>query len=192
MARPTLENAQNTKQLALDKMASLIQKNGYNGASMNAVAKEIGIRKASLYHHFPEGKEQLVTEMLERMIDFHAHGYQNAIDSGSTVQARLEALIRFNLAESSELSHVISDSLRFLQQQRQDHLGALFMNSQYLRVKQVLEDGVNANELREHDTALSTWMFLSLMGEMGALEEYISREDFPSRLVAMFLKGLGR
>ncbi|MDJ0752883.1 MAG: TetR/AcrR family transcriptional regulator [Ardenticatenaceae bacterium] len=190
MARPLAENARNTRQNALDMMARLIQEFGYNGVSMNQLADRVGIRKASLYHHFPNGKEQLVGEMLEGMINHHAAGYQQAILAGANVREKLQALLKFNLAESSEVSHVMSDSLRFLSEGQQAHLGNLFVQGQFMKVKQVIEGGIESGELKPHDSELSTWMFLSLMGEMGVVEQYVSQSDFPNKLVTLFLEGL--
>ena len=39
---------------------------GYSAASLNMLAKATGLSKASLYHRFPEGKEQMACEVLEK------------------------------------------------------------------------------------------------------------------------------
>ena len=60
MPRPRREDAQDTRTLALGAARDLLHQYGYLGVSMDAVAERVHVRKASLYHHFPEGKEQLV------------------------------------------------------------------------------------------------------------------------------------
>ena len=108
-------------------LTALFQEQGFEGTSLSMIAKATGLKRASLYHHFPNGKEQLVGEMLEGMINHHAAGYQQAILAGANVREKLQALLKFNLAESSEVSHVMSDSLRFLSEGQQAHLGNLFV-----------------------------------------------------------------
>ena len=191
MARPKQENAQDTRQLALDAVADLIHLHGYNGVSMNALAKAVGVRKASLYHHFPEGKEQLVLEMLERMIHHHSVGYQAAIDKGASVAERLEAIFRFSQKEAAGLSSIVVDSVRFLSEEHQTHVSALFFENQYERIRSVLADGVTAGELREHDVTLSTWMFLSSMSELGRVTD-LKDANLAKRVVRLFLGGLER
>jgi AcrR family transcriptional regulator len=190
MARPKATENRETRQLALDAVARLIQQHGYNGVSMSTLAEASGVRKATLYHHFPDGKEALVAEMLEGMIRQHGQGYDAAIAKGKTVKSKLEHILAFALKESSAVNHVMSDSLRFIAKDKEAQLGQLFITNQYLKIRRVIEEGITTGELRKHDATLSTWMFLSLMGELGALEDHVSKTTFPRDVVNLFLKGL--
>jgi AcrR family transcriptional regulator len=190
MARPKATENRETRQLALDAVARLIQQHGYNGVSMSTLAEASGVRKATLYHHFPDGKEALVAEMLEGMIQQHGQGYDAAIAKGKTAKSKLEHILAFAIKESSAVSHVMSDSLRFMAKDKKAQLGQLFITNQYLKIRRVIEEGVATRELRKHDTTLSTWMFLSLMGELGVLEDSVLQETFPQNVVKLFLKGL--
>lgn len=40
---------------------------GYEGASLNELARATGLKKSSLYHRFPEGKQQMAREVLEHV-----------------------------------------------------------------------------------------------------------------------------
>ncbi len=51
----------------LDGAEQLFSKRGYNAVSLLDVAKAVHMRKPSLYHHFPGGKEELFTAVHERM-----------------------------------------------------------------------------------------------------------------------------
>ena len=44
---------------------TVIRDNGYEGASLNDLAKAIGLKKASLYHRFPMGKKEIAQAVLE-------------------------------------------------------------------------------------------------------------------------------
>jgi AcrR family transcriptional regulator len=42
---------------------------GYQGLSLDAVAREAGIKKPTLYHHFPGGKETIYAEVAHDFIE---------------------------------------------------------------------------------------------------------------------------
>lgn len=54
-----------TRKSILNIAQRYVQEKGYNGFSLQAVADEAQIRKASLFHHFPS-KENLVVSVVER------------------------------------------------------------------------------------------------------------------------------
>lgn len=47
----------------------VLGKNGYQGTTLDDVAAEAGVSRASLYTYFPEGREQLVREAYQRISD---------------------------------------------------------------------------------------------------------------------------
>ena len=53
-----------TKKKILDSATRLLQSRSYAGFSFQDIANEVGIRKASIYSHFPS-KEELAREVLE-------------------------------------------------------------------------------------------------------------------------------
>lgn len=67
-----------TRQALLDHAAELIRTCGYNGFSYADLAERVGIRKASIHHHFPT-KEDLGLALVDQYIDQFAQSLQ-AID----------------------------------------------------------------------------------------------------------------
>lgn len=51
----------------ISRLAKTFKDYGYEGASMGILAKTSGLHKASLYHRFPGGKEQMAQEVLKYM-----------------------------------------------------------------------------------------------------------------------------
>ncbi len=45
-------------------VSEVFRRVGYDGASLEELAKATGLKKSSLYHRFPEGKRQMATEVL--------------------------------------------------------------------------------------------------------------------------------
>ena len=50
----------------LDGLVSVFQSFGYEGASMSRIAEATGLGRASLYHRFPGGKEEMALAALKR------------------------------------------------------------------------------------------------------------------------------
>lgn len=44
----------------------VFRKYGLDGATLSVLSEEIGLQRSSLYHHFPEGKEQMAAACLEQ------------------------------------------------------------------------------------------------------------------------------
>ena len=59
MAHPKIES-----DALLEKLFELFRATGYDGASLGQLAEATGLKKASLYHRFPNGKEQMAASVL--------------------------------------------------------------------------------------------------------------------------------
>ncbi len=59
------------KQL-LDRLAEVFRKHGYEGATLRLLAESSGLEKASLYHRFPKGKEEMAAAVLEHVGEWFA------------------------------------------------------------------------------------------------------------------------
>jgi AcrR family transcriptional regulator len=51
----------------LDRLTDVFRSVGFDGASLADLAAVTGLQKSSLYHRFPGGKEQMATEVVERL-----------------------------------------------------------------------------------------------------------------------------
>ena len=84
-----------TKQLILERALEFFTDRGYEGASMEDIARAVGIRKASLYAHF-EGKERIFLSVFEDILEEYARTVE-ALTAPSEEDALL-ALERIFLA----------------------------------------------------------------------------------------------
>jgi AcrR family transcriptional regulator len=51
----------------LEKIAEVFRLNGYEGASISSLSKATGLERASLYHRFPGGKEEMAATIVNQM-----------------------------------------------------------------------------------------------------------------------------
>ena len=53
----------------LDRLLDLFREKGFDGASVSDISEATGLGKSSLYHHFPNGKQEMALEVLARLQD---------------------------------------------------------------------------------------------------------------------------
>jgi len=75
----------NTRDRLLRAAATEIARHGYRGASLREIAARAEIRAASIFHFFPEGKEQLARAMLAHIMDTIATRMTPTIGAGSSL-----------------------------------------------------------------------------------------------------------
>ena len=71
----------------------VILQKGLSGFTLSAVARELRLTKAALYHYFAS-KDALVFELVYQALEHHATAVGDAIDQTDSGAAALEALIR--------------------------------------------------------------------------------------------------
>jgi TetR/AcrR family transcriptional repressor of lmrAB and yxaGH operons len=49
----------------IDKAATLFRRQGYAATGLNQILEEAGVKPGSLYHHFPQGKQQLAATVVD-------------------------------------------------------------------------------------------------------------------------------
>jgi AcrR family transcriptional regulator len=190
MPRPPKHQTENTRARALDAADTLLHEHGYLGVSMDSIADRIGIRKASLYYHFPDGKDQIMLEIANKHIGLNKDGFQDALNASKTVRERLEAMAVFIFKDTRRTHRVLEDTIRFLSLEHQQTLGAGFFDHIFGNVHHVFETGIKTGELKLHDTRFSTFAFLSLLSEMNAPAHQQSWSDLPARVTSILLNGL--
>lgn len=53
-----------TKHEVLGRLMDLFREKGFDGASLSDISASTGLGKSSLYHHFPNGKEEIARQVL--------------------------------------------------------------------------------------------------------------------------------
>src|SRR5690606_34975381 len=65
---------------------------GYDGLSLTQLATDAGIRKPSLYHHFPGGKEELFVDAALAFIDEQHRAIVAAVEDDTDLRQQLVRL----------------------------------------------------------------------------------------------------
>jgi len=79
-----------TKHIAC--LLSLFRRHGYDGATLAKISEATGLGKASLYHHFPEGKDEMVKTVLDSLQVFMEEQIQETLDGEGDPLAKFEKM----------------------------------------------------------------------------------------------------
>lgn len=93
----------NAREQILQTTCNLMEKQGYHGTGLNEIVKESGAPKGSLYHYFPEGKEQITAEAVVQAGRVTAERIRTGL-SGSASAAKAVYDFVLKIAENVELS----------------------------------------------------------------------------------------
>jgi TetR/AcrR family transcriptional regulator, lmrAB and yxaGH operons repressor len=83
------------RQKVLDTALQLLAQSGLSGAGLNDVIALSGTSRGSLYHFFPNGKQQWVAEALQIYADTFEEGCEKAIDKAPTISQGIANIFLF-------------------------------------------------------------------------------------------------
>ena len=75
-----------------EKISEAFRADGYEGASLARLSEATGLKKASLYHRFPGGKEQMASEILDWDVGRLAEDVSADLGAEGSAEARLSAM----------------------------------------------------------------------------------------------------
>jgi TetR/AcrR family transcriptional regulator, lmrAB and yxaGH operons repressor len=80
------------KETYIPSLLQLFRQYGYDGATLSKISEATGLGKASLYHHFPGGKEEMVASVMDYLDQWVGDNILPALQSEGTAQVRLERM----------------------------------------------------------------------------------------------------
>lgn len=76
----------------IDRLREVFRRHGYEGASLSLISAATGLGKASLYHHFPGGKDAMVAAVLSAIEDWFEAAVFQPLGSDAPPRRRLQAM----------------------------------------------------------------------------------------------------
>ena len=192
MENTDLSELSGTRERAIAQADSLLTQGGYAAMSLEAVAQAIGIRKPSLYHHFPRGKDELFIAVVERRTVLDGMLLARAIEGLPDTFARLRAIAaHFNEVAQTRPYHALIDMAAHLPEQHRDLVRRLIEERVMAPVRKVFAAGVASGDLRHCDPELAALGFVMLMASMGKIGKADPRRAaLPDFIVDVFADGL--
>jgi len=90
MARPSLVSDAEL----VESLAGVFKAEGFEGASLAALSEASGLQRASLYHRFPGGKEQMAEEVLRSTEAFMQKHIISMLEGDAPAQQRVQDLVK--------------------------------------------------------------------------------------------------
>ncbi|AFY72776.1 transcriptional regulator [Synechococcus sp. PCC 7502] len=73
-------------------LLNLLCQYGYDGATLSKISEATGLGKASLYHHFPNGKDEMVTTVLNFLADWMEQNILPALKTEGSILIKMERM----------------------------------------------------------------------------------------------------
>lgn len=189
-----IDDCRDARQRVLDAAEQLFMQRGYNLISLRDIAGALGIRQASLYHHFPQGKEQIFTVVAERAFARHHAGICHALaSSGPSLRTQLLAVAAwFGAQPAMHLSGIMRTDLPALSADHRMQLERAAYTTFLVPLRSAFEDAQRRGELGAYNVGTLAGMFLALMDGLsmgGAHAQSQSRTDMAKELIDIMLDG---
>ena len=98
----------------LDRLTSVFRTHGFEGASLSLISKATGLQRASLYHRFPGGKEEMAKAVLERAWKWLNHHALSPLTRSGTPEERVKKMAKgLHAFFSGGRNSCLLDSLSF-------------------------------------------------------------------------------
>jgi TetR/AcrR family transcriptional regulator, lmrAB and yxaGH operons repressor len=92
MSTSSLKKSAMPRDTYVPALLQLFRQYGYDGATLSRIAAATGLGKASLYHHFPGGKDEMVEAVLAHLSEWLGANVLAALQSKGTAIVRLKRM----------------------------------------------------------------------------------------------------
>jgi TetR/AcrR family transcriptional regulator, lmrAB and yxaGH operons repressor len=83
-----------TRDALIERLVDVVYDFGYDGSTLSVISEVTGLGKASLYHHFPGGKEQMAAAVLAHSDQWGARHIGALLDGPLSAEAKVRGLFR--------------------------------------------------------------------------------------------------
>lgn len=180
-----------TKSLIIDIAASLFQQKGYLGVGLNEILKACNISKGALYHHFPNGKEELLIACLHSMDEAITTDivdiFRQYPTTGEATKAMIEVLVADFDHEGTITGHTFSSivsEMASLSEPVRNACSDLYTKIQGIYFNKLVADGFS----KESAHSISLMMTASIEG--GMLLCLTQKTSDPLKVISQVLPNL--
>jgi TetR/AcrR family transcriptional regulator, cholesterol catabolism regulator len=174
---------------------NLFSDRGYKAVTLRDIAEALGIRQASLYHHFPKGKEELFVEVTERAMQRHADGMRETLSlAPEDVECQLRAIARWMLSQPPiDMARMVRSDMEEIDETHRHRLMQTALRSLVLPIEAVFDRGIDREGLKQvgHSRLLAS-SFLSIIEAIQVSVRFSSRppEAMADEMIGIMMDGL--
>jgi len=183
---------QETRQQILTQAAELFLAKGYKGVSMKELAAAVEVTSAALYYHFPKGKEELFTKMIQTVfVEKGLAGIDQTLAATQDVRERLTLLTAalLTLPLDERLSTLIRDAREHLKDPEHQQVILSLLDRIRQQVTGVLQAAQQAGAIRpDLPVKALVGLYMGLLREAKSLPG----TDPAASLVSVLFDGIAR
>jgi AcrR family transcriptional regulator len=190
------KKTEDARERVLQTAETLFNEYGYTSVTVQQIAKQLGIKAASLYYHAPGGKEELFVMVMERGLARHREGIKRALEeAGPDVRSRGRAVIGWFLSQGplGYLRLLMSD-LAGIEPRTAQRLRNLSHESLIRPISRVFEDAAAKGEISSSQPELLAGSLLSMVDGIWYAstmqQSSMSMEDMAAGYIDVLLDGL--
>lgn len=179
----------------LDSAELLFAAKGFDSVTLRDIASPLGLSHASLYYHFPAGKQELFAEVMERNIRRHGDGLSAAMQrEGESLRLKLRGSARWLLSQPPmDLIRMAQADLKALEPDAALRLMDLVYELILCRLQRTIEDARTLGEVGDCDAGLVAGGLLGMVESLHAVPVAIvgrDRFEMACYLIDIVLKGI--
>jgi TetR/AcrR family transcriptional regulator, lmrAB and yxaGH operons repressor len=180
-----------TKSLMIEIATTLFQGKGYLGVGLTEILKACNITKGALYHHFPNGKEELLIACLQSMDEAITTDIEDIFKRYPTTQEATQAMIEKLVAdfdrEGTITGHTFSSivsEIASLSEPVRNACSGLYTKIQGIYSNKLVEDGFSK------ETARSMALMMTASIEGGMMLCLTQKASEPLKMISQVLPNL--
>lgn len=182
-------------QRILDVAEALFVNKGYSAITLRDIADELGIKQASLYYHFPDGKEQIFVAMAERLFERHREGLEQALAGAEQdLSAQLHAVAMwFNSQPPVKILGMFHSAVPALTGEHMRYLELMARDTMYMPLRRAFVAAQERGEIRTLHPDLLAGSFLWLIDGLSYGQNQSGappREEMADDLISILMDGL--
>jgi AcrR family transcriptional regulator len=181
-------------QRILDVAEALFMDRGYSAITLRDIADELGIKQASLYYHFPAGKEQIFVAMADRLFERHREGLEAALADAGDLRTQLRAVANwFSSQPPVKILGMFHADIPALSREHVQHLELMARDAMYLPLREAFVAAQARREIRPTHPDLLAGSFLWLMDGLSYGQTRLgapAREVMADDLISVLMDGL--
>jgi AcrR family transcriptional regulator len=177
--------------------AQVLHEKGYHRAKMEDIARVVDLTAGSLYHHFPQGKQEILLAVLNFGLDKICDAIQLVLDSDLSPEMKLRRAVELHItgvtdnvsigaAMVFEIRTMLDiEEVRDAYVMRRDRFESLF--------RTIIQEGVTAGEFHAADVKLYVRMILGAQNWVGVWYRAngpLSGHDIAAQMSEWFLAAL--
>ncbi|MBA9025582.1 TetR/AcrR family transcriptional regulator [Peribacillus huizhouensis] len=180
-----------TKSQMIEIATNLFQQKGYKGVGVNEILKVCNITKGALYHHFPNGKEELLIACLKNMDEAITTDIEVIFERCQTTMEALHAMIEKLVANLDRegtitgytFSSIVSE-MASLSEPVRNACSDLYTKMQGIYSKKLVADGFSK------ETAHSIALMMTATIEGGIMLCLTRKTSEPLKIISQGLPNL--